>query len=168
MLLYVKYLKLSNAEEAPIIEAGGLDAPLVDNQFIGSPFYRSPFKGPPTPQVEEAWQSTMQCKLTYDYNCCYIPKRNNALPVGMISVSAEDILRSGYNLSAAKFPPEAGGGYMGVATTTHQLHYLHYVWADHHISYFPSVQAVKNTTPKMHELHYEHCIDYVRQSLMCN
>lgn len=33
---------------------------------------------------------------------------------------------------------------------------------------FPSVQAKKAAVPEMYDRHYEHCIDYIRQGIMCN
>lgn len=88
---------------------------------------------------------------------------------GMISVSSSDIIRVGHNLStAARFPVEAGGAYIGVAVGTHQLHCLHYIWQDHHSSHFPDVQTKIKDIPEMYERHFEHCVDYVRQSLMCH
>ncbi|KAL9052292.1 MAG: hypothetical protein Q9162_005494 [Coniocarpon cinnabarinum] len=94
--------------------------------------------------------------------------RNENAWFGMIRITESDVLKLGKNLSAAQFPPEVGGGYIGAVTGTHQLHCLHYIWQDHHISYFPEMQETQRTIPKMYERHYEHCVDYIRQSLMCN
>lgn len=44
---------------APLLEA--IDDEYRDVRFKYSLWYQSPFKGPPTPQVEEAWHSIMQC-----------------------------------------------------------------------------------------------------------
>ena len=88
---------------------------------------------------------------------------------GTIAVSAKDILRVGHNLTtAAQFPPEAGGGFVATTIGTHALHCLHYVWQDHHSSYFPGTMQKIEEIPEMYERHYEHCVDYIRQSLMCN
>ena len=86
----------------------------------------------------------------------------------MISISEEDVTKVGHNLSAARFPPETGGDYIGVAMGTHQIHCLHYIWQDHHISHYPDMEETKSTMPLMYERHYEHCVDYIRQSIMCN
>jgi hypothetical protein len=51
---------------------------------------------------------------------------------------------------------------------THQLHCLHYIWQDHHSAAFPEVQRKMAEIPEMYERHYEHCVDYIRQSLMCH
>ena len=36
--------------------------PHVHRQFNGSLWYQSPFKGPPTPDVEKAWYDIMKCR----------------------------------------------------------------------------------------------------------
>lgn len=86
----------------------------------------------------------------------------------MIAVTASDILRAGHNLTAAQFPPEAGGGYMATTMGTHQIHCLHYIWQDHHRAVIPETLQTMEDVPELYELHYEHCVDYIRQSLMCN
>ncbi|TWU70644.1 hypothetical protein ED733_000747 [Metarhizium rileyi] len=131
---------------SPINEAIQEDYSYV--RFNGSLWYDSPYKGPPTPKVEQAWQDLMA--------------------YGTISVTADDITRIGHNLTAVQFPEAAGGGYLAVAMGTHQIHCLHFVWQDHHIASFPKAKASKEGASEMYERHYEHCIDYIRQTLMCN
>jgi hypothetical protein len=143
---------------APINEAVNTHA-FVETRFNGSLWHNSPFKGPPTPEVEEAWHSIMAN--------------------GMIAVTAEDLLRAGRDKSlstAAQFPPpptkshstRENNRYVAVAVGTHQLHCLHYIWQDHYSSYFPDVIRKKTQVPDLYERHYGHCIDFIRQSLMCH
>lgn len=88
---------------------------------------------------------------------------------GIIAVSEEDYIRAGYSTrTAAKFPPELGGGYMVTTTGAHQLHCMHYIWQDHHKALVPEMLRKSREVPEMYERHYEHCIDYLRQSLMCS
>ncbi|KAL8701607.1 MAG: hypothetical protein Q9201_004815 [Fulgogasparrea decipioides] len=131
--------------EAPVLE--GLDPEYKDIQFKYSLWYQSPFKGPPTPEVESAWYDIMK--------------------YGLISVTAEDIIRIGHNLTAVQYPDSVGGGYLATAMGTHALHCLHYIWQDHYIDVLPDVQAQKANITEMYGRHYEHCVDYIRQSLMC-
>jgi Mycotoxin biosynthesis protein UstYa len=51
---------------------------------------------------------------------------------------------------------------------SHHLHCLHAIWKDHHISKFPEDLKEKADMPHIHELHFEHCVDMIRQQLMCN
>lgn len=64
------YCKISSIElleeiyskkTAPVLEAVDEDD-FQDTEFIYSLWYQSPFKGPPTPAVHEAWMSIMRCK----------------------------------------------------------------------------------------------------------
>ncbi|KAK8128699.1 hypothetical protein PG984_009807 [Apiospora sp. TS-2023a] len=119
----------------------------VHRLFNGSLWYQSPWKGPPTEEVEKAWYDIMK--------------------YGMISVSKEDIENVHHPDWSAKFPPQAGGGYIAATIGSHQLHCLHYIWQDHYMDYFPKTQDKKQRVPEMYERHYEHCVDYIRQSLMC-
>ncbi|KHN95575.1 uncharacterized protein MAM_06632 [Metarhizium album ARSEF 1941] len=131
---------------SPINEA--IQEEYLHVRFNGSLWHDSPYKGPPTAEVEQAWQDLMA--------------------YGTISVTAEDVTRIGHNLTAVQFPPAAGGGYLAVATGTHQIHCLHFVWQDHHMASFPETQATRQGAPDLYERHYEHCVDYIRQTLMCN
>ncbi|KAI0110196.1 hypothetical protein F4814DRAFT_441545 [Daldinia grandis] len=123
--------------------------PYITVRLNGSLWYESPFKGPPTPAVEESWHSIMQ--------------------YGMIAVSASDYEKVNHSTrTAVQFPEEAGGGYMVTTVGTHQLHCLHFLWQDHHRTYFPDVLRKVQDVPELYERHFEHCVDYIRQSIMCN
>ncbi|KAK7729246.1 hypothetical protein SLS53_009311 [Cytospora paraplurivora] len=125
-----------------------LEEDYVDYWFKGSLWYDSPYKGPPTPEVNKAWDELLE--------------------YGAISVTAEDIQRIGHNLTAVQYPQELGGGYLAIAMGTHHIHCLRYIWKDHHMAYFPETEATREGAPEMYERHYEHCIDYIRQEIMCN
>ena len=128
------------------------DIPFVDNKFVYSLWSKSPYKGPPSPAVNQAWHSL--------------------LALGTIAVDASDVTASGQepNASSVLFPPStsAAGRYVAVAGGAHHLHCLHYVWQDHYLKDFPEQFATKKAVPEMYERHYEHCIDYLRQGIMCN
>lgn len=125
--------------------------PFIETRFNGSLWHESPFKGPPSPAVIEAWDSIKQ--------------------YGIIRATEEDLIlinRSHSLQTASKFPEVAGGGYVAMTMGTHQLHCLFWLWRDHHRSYFPEMLRNKEVIPEMYERHFEHCIDYVRQTIMCN
>lgn len=132
--------------------------PYIITRFNGSLWYDSPFKGPPTPAVEEAWHAIMQ--------------------YGTIAVTASDYERSGRSVrTAVRFPfpvegsgadeGDSGGGYLATTVGTHQLHCLHFLWQDHHRGYFPDVLRKVREVPELYERHYEHCVNYIRQGVMC-
>ncbi|KAL1971990.1 hypothetical protein VTN31DRAFT_7209 [Thermomyces dupontii] len=110
---------------------------------------------------------------------------------GMIAVSAADLHRAERFedlATAAQFPPgvldlqvstnrqedenqdrEEEDKYIAVAMGTHQLHCLHFIWQDHYARYFPNTTLRKQKeVPELYELHYEHCIDVIRQTIMCD
>jgi hypothetical protein len=88
---------------------------------------------------------------------------------GMIAVTADDLIRVNHTLpTAPQYPAAAGGGYVAGMLGTHQLHCLHFLWQDHHRGLLPDVELMAEQIPEMYERHYEHCVDYIRQGLMCN
>jgi len=58
-------------------------------------------------------------------------------------------------------------GYLAQVEAVHHLHCLYAIWRDHHLEYFPIDQNKKDTRPAFYERHYEHCVDIIRQRLMC-
>jgi Mycotoxin biosynthesis protein UstYa len=58
-------------------------------------------------------------------------------------------------------------GYFALSEGAHQLHCLHALWRDHHISEYPEAQETRDKMPHIYELHIEHCVDMIRQQLMC-
>lgn len=88
----------------------------------------------------------------------------------MIGVSKKDMTKIHHPDWSAQFPPETGAGdnkYIAATIGAHQLHCLHYIWQDHYMSYFPKTADKAQRVPELYERHYEHCVDYIRQSLMC-
>ncbi|PHH79282.1 hypothetical protein CDD82_2496 [Ophiocordyceps australis] len=126
----------------------GISEDYVELTYNGSLWHQGLYKGPPTPQVNQAWEDLMA--------------------FGAIRVTAEDIQRVGHSLDAVQFPPQVGGGYLAVTIGTHHIHCLHYIWQDHHMDSFPDTAADKAGAPEMYERHYEHCVDFLRQGIMCN
>ena len=55
------YTRTGHAPTAPVNDAVA-PYPFVHQQFNGSLWYESPFKGPPTPDVEKAWYDIMKCR----------------------------------------------------------------------------------------------------------
>lgn len=89
---------------------------------------------------------------------------------GLLSLTKEEVATVGYPEWSAHFPKSArpDEGYPVVVVGNHQLHCLHYIWQDHHLDYYTGRAAFKESHPEMYEGHYEHCIDFIRQRLMCH
>lgn len=56
---------------------------------------------------------------------------------------------------------------MAQVEAVHQLHCLFALWKDHHIQYFEHELSQRAESPAYYETHYEHCVDIIRQRLMC-
>lgn len=116
--------------------------------FMGTFASWTPYKGPPTEEVKQAW-----ARLSHD--------------VPFLNLTKNEILALDRSPHSVQYPDEMGGGYFGLLEATHQLHCLERVWQDHHLEHFPKAQAEKNKMPLFYEQHYEHCLDIIRQRLMC-
>jgi hypothetical protein len=84
---------VADSVTAPVLEVISQD--YQDVRFNYSLWYPSPYKGPPTPEVDQAWHRIMQCKFAISNSefLMLMPKLSD----GQIIVTADDILRIGYN-----------------------------------------------------------------------
>ncbi|OOF98838.1 hypothetical protein ASPCADRAFT_127432 [Aspergillus carbonarius ITEM 5010] len=91
--------------------------------------------------------------------------------IPLLNVTTEEMSRMGHSLDSVQYPPERGGGYVAQSEAIHQLHCLHSLWQDHHYQkhpeMFPELTEERNAFPDVAEEHYEHCVDMLRQRLMC-
>ena len=82
------------------------------------------------------------------------------LPDQSIRVQEEDLVK----INRTSLPlNDAGGGYLAVVDVFHELHCLNYVREYLHQDYY----KVKEP-PESRILHVDHCIDTLRQTLMCH
>lgn len=96
-------LAFTNSPAAPILE--DLDPGLQEFRFNGSIRWPSPYRGPPSPEVDAAWN------------------RISIVRPLDLDISREDFHTIGVNPdTAAQNAPEHGGGYFMVPEFTHQLH----------------------------------------------
>ncbi|KAG2148154.1 uncharacterized protein EDB93DRAFT_1084970, partial [Suillus bovinus] len=115
------------------------------NGTLGTP---SIYRGSPSPEIDAVWERIAL----------------NARPIRM---TAEQLLRMGEEPSAvlARYPDEYGGGYMATVEFIHQLHCLDMIrrvtWGDR-----SSGHGV-HETPKEFRTHLDHCIEMLRQIIMC-
>ncbi|PPQ65051.1 hypothetical protein CVT26_015747 [Gymnopilus dilepis] len=139
-------------------------------RFNGSLEFASPFKGQPTPALDEAWDR--------------ITTNNSLWP---IRVSDEDLERiyKGGRASNVKYRELDGGGNMASIEVFHQLHCLNMLRKYTYPKEYPEVQELWKTRPNFMRSHLgdikphfkwtsealnalaDHCIDMIRQNLMC-
>ncbi|RAL07365.1 oxidase ustYa family protein, partial [Aspergillus homomorphus CBS 101889] len=121
-------------------------------QFNGTVGYPSPyaprsFEEGPTPEIDEAWE------------------RFHARPM---SVSLEVVEKSGENTDAVRLPDELGGGYLAWAEVNHQLHCLNLLRKAIYWDYYYDITRELQREPPEVYAHLDHCIEMMRQILMCN
>ncbi|PYH93061.1 hypothetical protein BO71DRAFT_283100, partial [Aspergillus ellipticus CBS 707.79] len=92
--------------------------------------------------------------------------------ISLLNFTAEEITKMGHSLNSVQFPAEASGGYVAQFEAVHQIHCLNTLWEDHQVQKYPErfseYLAVTAQFPEAVEEHYEHCVDMLRQKLMCN
>jgi len=120
-------------------------------RFDGSFSTPNDFKGPPSPSIDEHWDS-----ITYGDG-------------GVINIS-EDVLRA-VNASveySVKLAPEIGGGYMASVEALHQLHCLDILRQATYEDYYKDKAEPWKDSPQTLRYHLDHCVDNLRQKLMCD
>ena len=90
-------------------------------KFNGTFSHPSPYKGPPNASVDDAWDRLYNCTFISCYAVCSTDALRFSL-VNLFRISPDDLARIGGRPTAAKFPPELGGGYLGFVEVLHQLH----------------------------------------------
>ncbi|PQE19589.1 tat pathway signal sequence protein [Rutstroemia sp. NJR-2017a WRK4] len=99
------------------------------------------------------------------YHCFFLTDLALA-PV--ITVSEADMIKAGASLDSVRVPESAGGGYLAQLEGFHDLHCLRVLWYDHHADEIPETKKSKLENSRHYEAHYEHCVDLLRQNLMCH
>ncbi|KAI1383943.1 uncharacterized protein F4822DRAFT_56151 [Hypoxylon trugodes] len=121
------------------------------HRFDGSFMTPNAFKGTPNPSIDENWDS-----ITYADG-------------GVISISEETLYA--VNASAkysVKLAPEIGGGYMASVEVLHQLHCLNMLRQATYEDYYKDKAEPWKDSPQTLRYHLDHCIDNLRQKLMCD
>ncbi|KAJ5171444.1 uncharacterized protein N7500_004227 [Penicillium coprophilum] len=98
----------------------------------------NPFKGPPRPELEEAWNKLLH-------------------PSAAILVDKESLDR----INRTSVELRDGSGYMAALDVYHQLHCLRWVRRYIHQDHY-------NSTEENLGQHIDHCLDGLRQYVMCN
>ncbi|PCG89450.1 hypothetical protein PENOC_106480 [Penicillium occitanis (nom. inval.)] len=118
-------------------------------QFNGSLDYPSPFRGYPTSEIDAAWDSITE--------------------LGLMSVSAQQVIESRQSIDSVRFPPEVGdGGYIASVEVAHQLHCLNFLRKQSYFDYYKDKSIEYTDEPATIRDHLDHCIEMLRQTLMCN
>lgn len=133
------YSPASSAVESTIIRFNGtLDFPSI-------------YRGPPSPEIDAAWSRIA----------------SDVLPTRM---SLEEILKAGEvdSPSKVKYPAKFGGGFMVSMDAPHQLHCLNLLRKASWPEYYGPKDISFQDTPEVVRMHLDHCIEMIRQNIMCN
>ncbi|KUJ16888.1 uncharacterized protein LY89DRAFT_645897 [Mollisia scopiformis] len=117
-------------------------------RFRGSSYFPSPYKGPPTDAVEDAWAALWD--------------------IGAIQISEEEFSHVNASPHAVEVPPELGGGRMAMLEVNHQIHCLHMLWQHSYPDYYQEAYNYSIEKPEHWHEHMDHCADMLRQQLMCS
>ncbi|KAI8626643.1 hypothetical protein F5Y19DRAFT_445625 [Xylariaceae sp. FL1651] len=137
------------------------DLPRRSTKFQGSFRSDSPYRGPPGPDVDAAWE------------------RYTASPwidgtAVVLGVDEDEVIKSGKHLdqewanSTVHLEPENGGGVMATLEIFHQLHCLDLIRKYTHYTEYKSTLSLVDTDPDLSRNHIDHCIEIIRQSIMCH
>ncbi|KAF5866552.1 hypothetical protein ETB97_011437 [Aspergillus alliaceus] len=129
---------------SPVLKEISPELKLV--QFNGTLGYPSEYTGDPSPELDAVWDK-------WGYEFMKLP---------------------GADPDAARLTPEYGGGYIGFLEVSHQLHCLNMMRQAMHQDYynnpdFPEQRAAVFTDrPFTVKMHLQHCVEILRQNIMCN
>ncbi|MCJ1451359.1 hypothetical protein MMC28_001695 [Mycoblastus sanguinarius] len=137
-------------------------------RFNGTFRFNSPYKGPPSPSVDAAWDEISS-------------------GVGVMSISHDTLRKIGASEDSIRLPPESGGGYMGALEVFHQIHCVNLLWQGTNADYYKDKSLAWTDSPATLRQHLgektlssaieivvvltvfiDHCADLLRQKLMCD
>lgn len=107
---------------------------------------KTPYKGAPTPAIDEAW--------------------NAIVPLYLIRIPAAAIPHLNKSATAATFP--GSSDYLGTVDAFHQLHCVNLVRKYTYADYYKDIDIAWRDPPDMLRTHVDHCIDVLRQKIMCD
>ncbi|KAK1973380.1 hypothetical protein LZ30DRAFT_611001 [Colletotrichum cereale] len=131
---------------SPALEA----VELVDKTFEGDFSQASPWRGPPSPERDAAWDY-----LTHD---------------GGVNVPLEHLhaLNKSTEVDWERSDPAFGGGAVGLLEVFHQLHCLNTLRKWTYIEWYQDQLPPELDGPEyLQRMHLDHCIEILRMSLMC-
>ena len=117
----------------------------------------SPFIGDPRPELDEAWHSILKCTVSTNLQSC--PSLTTSLDT---NIRIDDDTLSKINKTSIPLN-DGGGGYLAALDVHHELHCLNELRKQIYRDQYPD----KHSKEKQLQ-HANHCIDILRQVLMCH
>ncbi|KAF2727300.1 hypothetical protein EJ04DRAFT_393047, partial [Polyplosphaeria fusca] len=118
----------------------------IDGRF----WEENEYKGPPSPERDAAWNA-----LTNHGG-------------GFFSISQETLQAANASEHSIELPDSIGGGYMASLEVTHQLHCVQLIREWSYRDYYRNKSIIFYDSDETLRIHLDHCIDNLRQKLMCD
>ncbi|KAL8660536.1 MAG: hypothetical protein Q9202_006459 [Teloschistes flavicans] len=135
---------------SPALEA---TLPLRKVRFNGTLDYPSEFRGLPSPELDAAWETLV-----------------NRESVGAFGLQEAEFLRLDQTLdwNTTRLADYQGGQMFATLEVFHQLHCLNLIREYTYKDYYESRSPSFTDPPEMVRTHVDHCIEILRQKLMCD
>ncbi|OQE13530.1 hypothetical protein PENFLA_c046G03079 [Penicillium flavigenum] len=136
---------------SPLLEGLNMHSPVI--RVNGSLDWPSPYRGPPSPEVDAAWN------------------RISIIRPLDIPLTRDEFLRLDSDPeTAVKNAPEDGGQYFLVPQSTHHFHCLNLLRKSTHFKfdYYDAFDPDFTKNRAMFEMHLDHCVEILRQFIMCH
>ncbi|KAL3463243.1 hypothetical protein BJX64DRAFT_257384 [Aspergillus heterothallicus] len=126
------------------------DTDLTPTRFNGALRAPNRFRGDPSPEIDEAWAEILYAEG------------------GLVRLTREEIERVNASEYAAEYTADLGGGYIAGVEVFHQLHCLNMLRQVTYWEYYAPIRGEWARDPGTLRYHLDHCIDMLRQKLMCD
>ncbi|KAM0667659.1 hypothetical protein ACQRIU_003524 [Beauveria bassiana] len=153
---------LAFADTSQLNIYNGVDFLPFEQRFNGSLFKRSPYSGPPTPEIDKTWgrYTEMGSRSMPDYP-----------PI--LNISTDDARAStSYSLETAVHLEETQNiGYMASLGLFHQIHCLNMLRKFIYLDYYKEKTPDWFSQPYLRAhavLFRDHCVDMIREAIMCH
>ncbi|EJP70447.1 tat pathway signal sequence [Beauveria bassiana ARSEF 2860] len=135
---------LAFADTSQLNIYNGVDFPPFEQRFNGSLFKRSPYSGPPTPEMDKTWGRYTE--------------------MGSNDARAS----TSYSLETAVHLEETQNiGYMASLGLFHQIHCLNMLRKFIYLDYYKEKTPDWFSQPYL-RAHADHCVDMIREAIMCH
>ncbi|RAK97882.1 oxidase ustYa family protein, partial [Aspergillus ibericus CBS 121593] len=108
----------------------------------------SPYRGPPTPEVDAAWEEYWK--------------------VWMVGIDEETFQASNPQYPEASVRLEESGQYLATLEATHQLHCLYNLFRASYLDVYQDERAEYEKDPRNWHERVDHCVEILRQKLECD
>jgi len=125
----------------------------------------SPYKGPPTKEVDELWKKLVPGKAPTASRAGASADSGSERIMVIAEPTFQKINASQHS---AKAPSYLGTGRLAAFEGFHYLHCLHNLWKTHYPEFYAEEAAFAQDHREEWLEHVDHCVDMLRQKLVCD